>query len=178
MTLNGAGNPVIAYHQGFGGSNAEALRVAEHDGTVWRQLGQLDFAPDANTRLGLPRIATATDGRPWLAWAKSTNELVNLFRYDGTAFVAVPIVPTLTTSGGEVVGITFLNGDPVVAGVSRAGFVELRRFRNGAWEPATSYGPLRVQKITLMSSGSSVLAGHAVFSGSGGRGVVIRVAFP
>ena len=66
-----------------------------------------------------------------------------------------------------------------MAGVSRATFVELRRFRNGAWEAATSYGPFNdPPQITLMPSGSSVLVGHVVFGGNRGIGSVVRVAFP
>ena len=181
MTLNGAGNPVMAYKQAFGGSNAEALRIAEHNGTVWVPRGQLDSAGNATVQLSNPKVATSADGRVWVSWSKNAGapaDPVNLFRDDGTAFVAVPIVPVLTAFAGRV-GVTFLNGDPVVAGVSRAAFVEPRRFRNGAWEAATSHGPFNdPPNITLMSSGSSVLVGHAVFGNVRGIGSVVRVAFP
>lgn len=178
MTLNGAGHPVIAYRQGFGGSNAEALRVVEHDGTLWKPFQDMDFAPNANTRLNVPQMATAADGRPWLAWKKNA-EPIQLFRYDGTSFVAVPIVPVLTSSA-DGVGLAFLNGDPVIAGVTAAARVEVRRFRSGAWEPAAFYGPLRdFSPPRLIADGNSMLAGHANFGGNGpGIISVFRVAFP
>lgn len=44
---------------------------------------------------------------------------MNLFRFNGTSFVVVPIVPVLT-SGNDGVGLTFLNGDPVIASVTAA----------------------------------------------------------
>jgi hypothetical protein len=42
LTIDGGGNPVIAYLQGFAGSNAEALRVSTFNGTAWIPIGQLN----------------------------------------------------------------------------------------------------------------------------------------
>ena len=181
MTLNGAGHPVIAYKQSFGGTNAEALRVVEHDGTVWKTFQDMDFASDNNTQLNVPQMATAADGRPWLTWIKSsgaTTNPVNLFRFNGTSFVVVPIVPVLTSSN-DGVGLTFLNGDPVIASVTAASKIELRRFRNGAWEPAAFYGPVRdFARPRLIADGNSVLSGHTQFGAAAGTISVFRVTFP
>ena len=176
MTLNSAGHPVIAYKQSFGGTNAEALRVVEHDGTVWKPFQDMDFAPNASSRLNAPQMATAADGRPWLTWNKDAGP-VKLFRFNGTSFVVVPIVPVLASQ--FFVGLTFLNGDPVIAGVTAASTIELRRFRSGAWEPAVFYGPIgNDSPLRLVADGNSVLSGHAQFGGDRGIISVFRITFP
>jgi len=179
MRLNAAGNPVVAMSGGFVGSG-EQLEVAEHNGTSWVQLGAaLDSAPNSNVRLGPPQIAIAPDGRPWVAWHKSGGD-VSLARFDGTAFVAMPVAPALLTYNG-VAGLAFVNGDPVVAGGHQfnGGQVDVRRLRNGAWEPQSLLGmPGRASAVTLAASGNSVLIGAPTQFGNDGLARVSRLLFP
>ena len=178
LAVNAAGNPIVAYPQGFAGSNAEALRVAQFNGTAWVSLGQLDSTPNATDGLGVSQIAIAPDGRPWVTWSKRSLQAVSLAAFDGTAFVAVPIVPALPTFN-SVAALTFLNGEPVVAGglVASSG-VDVRRFHAGAWEPAVSFASPRAGALTLISDGHSLLVGETVFSFGQAFGRVTRVAFP
>ncbi|MGZ5687967.1 MAG: hypothetical protein ACXWIQ_09635 [Caldimonas sp.] len=179
LALNAAGNPVIAYKQGFAASNAEELRVAAFNGTAWTTLGALDSVPNATDSLGEPQIAIAPDDKPWVAWQRLSSASVKLARFDGAAFVAVPIAPDLTTFNG-VVGLTFLNGDPVVAGGVSFGVeqIDLRRLHNGVWEPPAVFSTAKPLAMTLIADGTSILVGDSAFTFGVGRGTVTRVAFP
>ncbi len=176
LTIDGTGNPVIAYLQGFASSNAEALRVATFNGTTWISLGQLDAVSDATDHIGKMQIAIAPDGRPWVAWGKRVAASVSLAGFDGTAFVPLAIAPPLTTFN-EVAALAFVNGDPVVAG-SLGGGVDVRRFHSGAWEPAVTFITPTAGALTLIPDGSSVLVGEAEFASGQAFGRMTRVVFP
>ena len=96
-------------------------------------------------------------------------------RFDGTAFVGVPIVPALVP-GNNSPALIFLNGDPVLASVVRSGGFGVHRLRNSVWEPVAFVGqpPGSVIGVTLaLAPGNSVLIG---MSTSVGR--VTRFFFP
>jgi len=179
LTLDAAGNPVIAFLLGFGGSNAAELRVSAYDGTAWVSLGALDFVGSATDSLSAPQVAIAPDGKPWVSWSKGSLRVMSLARFDGTSFVDVPIVPPLPAFDG-VGGLTFLNGDPVVAWFAEtdAAKVVVTRFRNGTWEPPTTFGSPEALHLTLIANGNTVIIGGADFSFGQGVGIVTRVAFP
>ena len=173
LALNSAGNPVVAYLRSpfpF----VSQLDVAEHNGVAWVTLGTLEVSGNS-VPLGPPQIALAADGRPWVAWHRLGQPNVTLARYDGTTFVTVPITPALTTVNG-LSALTFLNGDPVVAGIVSlsAGRVDLHRFRGGAWEPAVSIRA-QVDLLNLLPDGNSLVVSHV--NGTG-NGRVSRVVFP
>lgn len=68
LALNSAGNPVIAYKQGFAASNAEALPAAESNGTAWTQPRASCFhrrpQRPASIPLGNPPVAPAVAATP------------------------------------------------------------------------------------------------------------------
>ena len=171
LSLDSTGNPAVGYlcSDVFGTS----LLAARHDGTAWRPLGggPIDRVPSG---IGTPIVNHAPDGALWLAWFRG-NE-VRLVRHDGTAFVPVPIDPSLSSVNGKA-AFTFLNGDPVVAGVDLAGSgkIDVRRRRNGVWEPPAlvprfGFAPV----IALRTSGDAVL----LLQSESFTGRVSRVVFP
>ena len=87
-------------------------------------------------RSSSPSLAIDAAGQPWVAWSHfSRHPPVNLVQFDGTTFVPVPIVP-VPTNGHPA--LTFIGGDPVLAIGDDSS--EVRRRRNGVWEPAAGGG--------------------------------------
>lgn len=177
MVLNGAGLPVIAYRRGSFGSNAAVLEVVENANGSWALVGAaLDSVPDATAQLGQPDIAIAPDGRPWVAWHHSAAG-VRLARVEGSTWVEQPIDPALPSFNG-VAGMTFVGIDPVVAGghTFNSQQADLRRLRNGAWEPPLRFGvPGGPMHMRLVPDGNATL----VFSSTTANVVrVTRVLFP
>jgi hypothetical protein len=174
LAIRADGTPTAAYLRGAFGSNASVLVAAQHNGTAWQSLGSvIDSSPTG--ALGRPTIAFAPDALPWVAWSRIND--VRLVRFDGTAFVEVPIDPVLATFNGQS-SFAFLNGDPVVIGsdVFLSGRIDLRRLRNGAWEPPVI---LRAAGLTgtvwLAAGADSAVIAETVTSGIGR---VSRVLFP
>jgi hypothetical protein len=159
LAIDGAGRPVVAFLRGIFGSNAASLEAAVHDGSAWVALGGvIDAVSDATDRISPPALAIAPDGRPWLAWDGSGGAVVKLARFDGTAFVALPIDPPLGTFNG-VVGLAFVGGDAVIAG---AQFSPLRvsRLRSGVWEaPIAVAPPGALNDVTLLPAGDALVIG-------------------
>jgi hypothetical protein len=174
LSLDANGTPAAAYVRGAFGSNAQLMLAAQFNGSAWTPLGaSFDSSPSGG--IGPPTILHARDGRPWVAWNRA-NE-VRLARFDGTEFVLLTLDPFLESFNGEV-GFAFLNGDPVVAGAGAfgAGRIDVRRMRNGVWEPPAlilSNGLTR--NIPLAPSGNAVLLAQ---SATNSVGRVVRVEFP
>jgi hypothetical protein len=174
LSLDANGTPAAAYVRGAFGSNAQVMLAAQFDGSAWTPLGaSFDSSPSGG--IGPPTMLHASDGRPWVAWNRA-NE-VRLARFDGTEFVLITLDPFLESFNGEV-GFAFLNGDPVVAGAGAfgAGRIDVRRMRNGVWEPPAlilSNGLTR--NIRLAPSGNAVLLAQ---SATNSVGRVVRVEFP
>lgn len=178
LVLDAAGNPVVAYLQGFAGSNAESLRVAAFNGTAFVTLGQLDGTGDATDTIRSLRIALAPDGKPSVAWAKLSVGGVRLAAFDGTAFADMPIVPALP-SFNLVAALTFVAGDPVVAAGRTVGSgVDVRRFHAGAWEPPSVFTTARAGSLVMIPGNSAVLIGETTFNNGQAFGHVTRFAFP
>ena len=172
MILDANGNPIVAFLRGVGGSNAATLEVVRNTGSAWVAMGGvLDSTPNATQGIGEPSLALDSGGQPWLTWNHFPSPAVTLVRFDGAAFVPVPVTPT-PTHGHPV--LTFVNGDPVLAiGDDSA---EVRRLHNGAWEPplpvaVDSRGPIAAQP----SDGALILA---VTGNGNGLGTLLKVAFP
>jgi len=177
LVLNATGNPLIAYLQGAPSSNGESLRVVEFNGTAFVSLGQLDTVGNATDSIAVPQIALAPDGRPSVAWSKSSLQAVSVASFDGAAFVPIPIVPTLPTFNRHS-GLGFLNGDLVVAGGRPGIGVDVRRFHNGAWEPPATFLTATPGELTLIADGNTMLIGEMTFNAGQAFGRVTRMAFP
>jgi hypothetical protein len=177
LVLNATGNPLIAYLQGAASSNGASLRVVEFDGTAFVSLGQLDTVGNATDSIAVPQIALAPDGRPSVAWSKSSLQAVSVASFDGTAFVPIPIVPALPTFNRHS-GLGFLNGDLVVAGARPGGGVDVRRFHNGAWEPPATFATATAGDLTLIADGNTMLICETTFASGQAFGKVTRMAFP
>ena len=106
-----------------------------------------------------------------------TRALVRTSVAHGTAFDLVPLDPPVTSFNGQV-GFTFLNGDPVVVGAGSFGAarMDLRRFRNGEWEPQVSIAANDLTRdIRVAASGDAILVAQ---SSAIPLGRVVRVLFP
>jgi hypothetical protein len=148
MALDANGNPIVAL------LDNGALRVVRNTGTAWVAMGAvLDSVPNGTQSVGEPSLAIDGAGQPWVAWSHFPTPPVNLVRFDGATFVPVPVTPT-PTHGHPV--LTFVNGDPVLAIGDDS--TEVRRLRNGAWEPPVPVafdgrGPI----VTQPSNGALIL---------------------
>lgn len=130
LALQDDGTPVIAFIQGFGGSNAGAMQVGRVvNGSVQLLGGTIDSVPNATQNIGEPRIVMR-GSEPWAFWVK--NGLVNAARFDGTNWIAQPFVAPV--NGGFDIDARLFNGDPIIA-AGDVGTINVLRFRNGAWEP-------------------------------------------
>jgi hypothetical protein len=172
LTVSPDGKPGVALfcNDVFGVS----LVAAEHDGTSWKLVGGPVITRQASGLGGAPVIRYAPDGSPWVAWF-SANQ-VQVAHLDGTAFVGEVLDPAIQTYNGQV-ALTFLNGEPVVAGAHlfHGGRVDLRRLHDGVWEPQALIKVIGdTTTISLESSGDSVLLGQ---SGNDAARVT-RVSFP
>ncbi len=174
LAIRADGTPAVAYHRGAFGSNAIVILAAQHDGTAWQALGTtIDSSPTG--ALGRPTIEFALDGQPWVAWSRVSD--VHVARFDGNAFVEVPISPALATFNGQS-SFAFLDGDPVVIGADQflGGRIDVRRMHNGVWEPPTIVTAAGLTRtMWLAPSGSSVVIAQSVASNIGR---VSRVLFP
>jgi hypothetical protein len=174
VSVDANGTPAVVYQRGAFGSNAQLLLARRFNGSSWVQLGDpFDSTPSGG--LGPPIMLHASDGRPWVAWNR-TNE-IRLARFDGAQFVRLTIDPFLESFNGQV-GFTFLNGDPVVVGAGpfAAGRIDVRRMRNGVWEPpAIILTPLLTTSIRVAPSGNTVLLAQGAAQEVGR---VLRVEFP
>jgi hypothetical protein len=111
----------------------------------------------------------------WRHGFASGAPTVTLARFDGTAFVGVPIVPALVP-GNYSPALAFLNGDPVLASTHRNGGFGVLRLRNNVWEPAAFIAPYPGGEIDVTlapAPGNSVLI---AISSAVGR--VTRFFFP
>jgi hypothetical protein len=166
MALDANGNPIVAL------LDNGALRVVRNTGTAWVAMGAvLDSVPNGTQSVGEPSLAIDGAGQPWVAWSHFPTPPVNLVRFDGATFVPVPVTPT-PTHGHPV--LTFVNGDPVLAIGDDS--TEVRRLRNGAWEPPVPVafdgrGPI----VTQPSNGALILG---VTGNGNGVGTLLKVAFP
>ena len=172
MILDTNGNPIVAFLRGVGGSNAVTLEVVRNTGSAWVAMGGvLDSTPNATQGIGEPTLALDGSGQPWLTWNHFPSPAVTLVRFDGTAFVPVPVTPT-PTHGHPV--LTFVGGDPVLAIGDDS--TEVRRQHNGVWEDAVPVavdgrGPIVAQP----SNGGLILS---VTGNGNGVGTLLKVAFP
>lgn len=90
----------------------------------------------------------------------------------------MPIVPALP-SFNLVAGLTFVGGDPVVAGGRQVGSgVDVRRFHAGAWEPPSVFTTARPGSLVMIPGKSAVLIGETTFDSGRAFGHVTRFAFP
>jgi len=175
LAIRADGTPTAVYLRGAFGSNANVILSAQHNGSAWQAVGgAIDSLPSGG--LGRPTIAFAADNQPWVGWSR-LNE-VRVVRFDGSAFVAVPIVPGLASFNGQS-SFTFLNGDPVVIGadIFLSGKIDVRRFRNGTWEPPAIVPAIGLTTTIWVAPGSngSVVIAQTVTSD---LARVSRVLFP
>ncbi|HEY2978286.1 MAG TPA: hypothetical protein VGJ35_09970, partial [Burkholderiaceae bacterium] len=166
MALDANGNPIVA------ALDNGVLRVVRNTGIAWVAMGAaLDSVPNGTQNIGEPSLAIDGAGQPWVAWSHFPSPPVNLVRFDGTAFVPVAVVPTPTT--GHPV-LTFVNGDPVLAIGNDSS--EVRRLRNGAWEPPLPVAVDGRGPIALAPSNGALILG--VTGNGNGVGTLLKVAFP
>ena len=129
LALQADGTPVVAYIQGFGGSNAGALRVARVVNGVVQQLGAtIDSVGDATQQIGSPRVLMRGT-EPWAFWVK--NGFVNAARFDGTNWISQPFGTPV--DGGFAIDVALFGGDPILA-ASRVNGMQVLRFHAGAWD--------------------------------------------
>lgn len=177
LVLKADGNPFIAFLQGGPSSNGESLRVFEFNGTAFVFRGQLDAVGDATDSIAVPKIALGANGRPAVSWVKRSLQAVSVASFDGTAFVPVAIVPRLPASNSRS-GIGFLNGDLVVASFQFGVGSDVRRFRNGVWEPPATFLTPTGGDLTLIADGNTMLICEMTFDSGQAFGRVTRMAFP
>lgn len=177
LVLKADGNPFIAFLQGAPSSNGESLRVFEFNGTAFVSRGQLDAVGDATDSIAVPKMALGANGRPAVSWVKRSLQAVSVASFDGTAFVPVAIVPKLPASNSRS-GIAFLNGDLVVASFQFGVGSDVRRFRNGVWEPPATFVTPTGGDLTLIADGNTMLIGEMTFDSGEAFGRVTRLAFP
>jgi hypothetical protein len=172
ITVSPDDKPAVALNCNdvFGAS----LVAVEHNGTAWVMLSGAVIERQEFGFLGAPVIRYAPDRLPWVAWF-SPNQ-VKVVHFDGTSFVQEVLDPALRSFNGQV-GLTFLNGEPVVAGAHlfHADKVDLRRKHNGVWEPQALINAIGVtSSLSLAASGDSVL----IEQSGNDAARVMRVAFP
>jgi hypothetical protein len=173
MRLDANGNPIVAYLEGTGGSNAARLKVLRNTGNAWLALGGvLDSTPDATQSIGLPSLAIDGAGQPWLAWNHVPGAPLNLVRFDGSAFVPVVVTTPSPLSGHPA--LAFVGADPVIVMGDDSGIV--LRFHNSAWEAPL---PLAIDSrgpVDLVASNGALVI--AVTGNGNGVGTLLKVAFP
>ena len=166
MALDANGNAIVAL------LDNGALRVVRNTGSAWVAMGAvLDSVPNGTQSVGEPSLAIDGAGQPWVAWSHFPSPPVNLVRFDGTSFVPVPVTPT-PTHGHPV--LTFINGDPVLTIGDDS--TEVRRQRNGVWEPAVPVAVDGRGPIVAQPSNGSLILG--VTGNGNGVGTLLQVAFP
>jgi len=130
VVLQADGTPLVTFLQGFGGSNAAAVRVVRVVNGVVQQLGtDLDSVPNATQGISHPRIVMSGT-EPWAFWVK--NGLVKAARFDGTNWIAQPFAADVV--GGFGFDAAVLGSDPIIVAGDEAR-LKVLRFHNGAWEP-------------------------------------------
>ena len=79
LTLDGSGNPVVAWNEAATNSDA-SIYVKRWNGAIWAQLGfgALDVNTNSTIGAGLPSIALQANGDPMVAWSD----------FDGTSYNA------------------------------------------------------------------------------------------
>jgi len=129
VALQADGTPLVAFLQGFGGSNAAAVRVVRVVNGVVQQLGtDLDSVPDATQGISHPRIVMSGT-EPWAFWVK--NGLVR-------AHASTAQLDCAAVSGGRDRRLRLRCGR---AGQRsdhcrrRRSQAQVLRFHNGVWEP-------------------------------------------
>jgi hypothetical protein len=132
LALQADGATLVAYLQGFGGSNAAALRVVRVvDGVVQPLGGTIDSVPNATQGIGQPRVL-ARGNEPWVFWNKFDGVTrTHAARFDGTNWIEVPFP---TPIDGSELAVALLNGEPLLAASYGERQVQVLRLRNGAWE--------------------------------------------
>ncbi len=173
LALQADGTPLVAFIQGFGGSNAGAVQVVRVvNGSVQPLGGTIDSVGDATQSLGPPRVLLRGN-EPWVFWVK--NGLAAAARFDGTNWIAQPF--DLPVDASFALDVALFGGDPIVA-ASRVEGIQVLRFRNGAWEPgfdATARGDHQ-DRIDLAVRGSSAaLISSSIFRNAAD---VQRLLFP
>lgn len=174
ITIDGANRPLVAYTiSPF--PFVVAMDVSRHDGNSWVNLGRIDIVGNSGV-LGQPALALAADGQPWVAWRNFCCSAVQLKRFDGSTFVAVPIAPAFNASN-QAYEMTFLNGNPVLAAFSgeNAG-VQVIRLRNGAWEPPTVVRTPEPRFVRMQPGPGNTVFMSLSIVGSQAR--VTQLAFP
>jgi len=139
LALQDDGTILVSWLQGFGGSNAAALRVARVVNGNVTVLPQVDSVPDATQGIGQARVL-ARGNEPWVVWNKFDGFVrrTHSARFDGTAWIDVPFPAPI--DGGEL-AVAVLGGDPILALGDGNGHIAVLRLRNGAWEPGFDATP-------------------------------------
>ncbi|HVU04341.1 MAG TPA: hypothetical protein VHE30_21435 [Polyangiaceae bacterium] len=174
LTLKPDGNPVVAWLEGTGGSNAARLYAAEFDGVNWTTLGgAIDSVPDATQ--GLSPASVAWDGAPVVAWAKwlSGPRVFGVKRWNGSSWADLtpPADPLRQPFRVEVLA----EAGHLTIAWGEDGDTRFQQYASGTWGTATSFHSGSLQKVAypmLASGGGRLYMSH---QGAGNDGYVLRM---
>jgi hypothetical protein len=169
LALRADGTPFVAFRNINGWLLGAAIV-----GGAWQGLGVIDSIPNSTQQITSARIVLR-GAEPWVVWSKFLQDSgyrLTAARYDGTQWVAQPF-DTPVIQEGEVC----VAGDDVIV-AHRAGGngngLAIRRFRDGAWEPAFDATTVTPVDFRLAARGGTA----AIITNSRNQATVQRLAFP
>jgi hypothetical protein len=174
ITLGTADQPIIAFLEGTGGSNAGTVYVSSFDGNTWNALGgALDSVPDATQLITVPSLTFA--GQPVVTYMKKPPNHIGVFKWTGTAWAD----ESFTDQAGEDPQsrpVVFARGGKQVLAWAEDTQIIVRRFSGTTWGPRinTLHGAsiLKAAKPVLAEGGGKLFMSH---QGASNDGYVVRI---